>query len=108
MTAQLSLGLVQVAASALALLAAVPADALAVVPPTRGLVSFWDFQERSGPFVAKLGRGKYVLMEKTFNSSTGMWSSDNEVQRVQEAPPAQPFGELSASIGVSQMLRVPD
>ena len=87
----------------------VPANASpSVAPPTRGLVSFWDFQERSGPFVAKLGRGRYALEEKSYNPSTRVWSSNNKVQRVQDAPPARPFGEMSASIGVSQMLHVPD
>jgi len=87
---------------------AVPvAGALAMIP-TDGLVSFWDFQERSGPFVAKLGRGRYVFEEKSFDPSTHVWSSNNKVQRVQDAPPARPFGDLSASIGMSQMLRVPD
>ena len=86
-------------------------DTITVSPPARGLVSFWDFQERSGPFVAKLGRGRYVLEEKSFNPSTHAWSSNNEVRRVLEAPPAKPFGELSASIGTDagmQMLVVPD
>ena len=87
---------------------AVPvAGALAMIP-TDGLVSFWDFQERSGPFVAKLGRGRYVFEEKSFDPSTHVWSSNNKVQRVQDAPPARPFGDLSASIGMSQMLHVPD
>jgi hypothetical protein len=79
-----------------------------VSPPARGLVSFWDFQERSGPFVSKLGRGRYVLEEKSFNPSTRVWSSNNEVQRVQEAPPTRPFGQMSALIGATQMLDVPD
>jgi hypothetical protein len=81
-----------------------------MIPPTNGLVSFWDFQERSGPFVAKLGRGRYALEERSFDPITRMWSSNNEVRRVLEAPPAKPFGELSASIGTDsmQMLVVPD
>ena len=61
---------------------AVPvAGALAMIP-TDGLVSFWDFQERSGPFVAKLGRGRYALEERSFDPITRMWSSNNEVRRV--------------------------
>eukprot|EP01043_Picozoa_sp_COSAG02_P066511 COSAG02_NODE_10377_length_1955_cov_1.519935_1_plen_344_part_00 len=103
---RLPLGLFQVV---VLLAAQVPAYASpSVVPPSGGLVSFWDFQERSGPFVAKLGRGRYVLEEKSYNPSTRMWSSNNKVQRVQDAPPARPFGEMSASIGVSQMLHVPN
>ena len=85
----------------------VPVGALAVVP-LRGLVSFWDFQEPSGPFVSKLGRGKYALEEKSFDPRARVWSSNNEVRRVRDAPPARPFGELSASIGAAQMLHVAD
>ena len=91
----------------LSALPVVPVGALAVVP-LRGLVSFWDFQERRGPFVSKLGRGKYVLEEKSVNPSTHVWSSNTEVQRVHEAPPTRPFGELTASIGATQKQGVPD
>ena len=58
--------------------------------------------------MAKLGRGRYALEETTFGPSTHVWSSNNEVRRVLDAPPARPFGELSASIETSQMLVVPD
>ena len=67
----------------------------APIIPQSGLVSFWDFQERSGPFVAKLGRGRYAFQEKSFDPSTRVWSSNNEVRRVQDAPPSRgPRGEV--------------
>ena len=91
----------------LSALPVVPVSALAVIPP-HGLVSFWDFQEPSGAFVSKLGRGKYALDEKSFDPRTRVWSSNNEVRRVQDAPPTRPFGALSASIDASQMLHVAD
>jgi hypothetical protein len=43
------------------LVLAVPPPASAAPVPTDGLVSLWDFQEASGPFVAKLGAGHYAL-----------------------------------------------
>jgi hypothetical protein len=74
--------------------------------PTDGLVSFWDFQETAGPFIAKLGRGRYTLEEQSWDAGTHEWSSNNTVQRVSEAPPTQPFGRLSVWLGLQQMLRV--
>jgi hypothetical protein len=82
-------------------------DALATaLPADDGLVSFWDFQETSGAYVAKLGRERAVLEEQSFNGIERTWSSDNEVKRVRETPPGEPFGELSASLSTNQMLRV--
>ena len=43
------------------LVLAVPPPASAAPVPTDGLVSLWDFQEASGPFVAKLGAGHYAF-----------------------------------------------
>jgi hypothetical protein len=76
------------------------------IPADDGLVSFWDFQETSGAYVAKLGRERAVLEEQSFSGTTRTWSSDNEVKRVRETPPGEPFGELSASLSTNQMLRV--
>lgn len=72
------------------------------------LVSFWEFQEQSGPFVAKVGRGRYALEEQSFDPLARTWSTNNKVQRVRDAPPTQPFGQFSASIEKWQMLRVLD
>ena len=75
--------------------------------PTEGLVSFWDFQEREGPFIAKLGAGRYALQEAQWDATTKKWSDGTGIERVKEAPPGQPFGPLSASIGEGQLLEVP-
>ena len=69
-----------------------------------GLVSFWDFQETSGPFVSKIGRGKYALKALKYQSRE--WTA-TDVTRVRDAPPGQPFGPSSASIEENQMLVVP-
>ena len=73
--------------------------------PTDGLVSFWDFQEASGPFVAKLGAGRYSLEATDWNAATHTWSP-GWVDRTTDTPPGQPFGPRSASIGQAQMLEV--
>ena len=83
-----------------AIVAAVAADAPL---PTTGLVSFWDFREPAGDFVASLGRGRYRLEEQSFDPRTRVWSSGNAVARV----PGGPFGRC-ADLARSQMLRVRD
>jgi hypothetical protein len=91
----------------LSALLAVPHTASAAPVPTDGLVSLWDFQEASGPFVAKLGSGHYALEATDFDANTHTWSP-GAVERVHDAPPGQPFGPLSASISLAQMLEVPE
>lgn len=87
---------------------AMDATARLAAPPTAGLVSFWDFQEAGGPFVAQLGRGRYKLEEASWVPAVRGWTYNNTVQRAAEAPPTRPFGPYSAWIGPNQMLRVPD
>lgn len=74
--------------------------------PINGLISFWDFQEASGPFLAKQGVGQYVLEEASFVNR--IWNHGGAVNRSHDTPPGQPFGPLSASIGHNQMLEVLD
>ena len=82
-----------------------PTVAVSVIPE-EGLVSFWDFQETSGPFTAKLGSGKYTLEETTWDNDTRTWSSGNTVARVRDVPPGAPFGPQSASLTQEQMLNI--
>ena len=83
-----------------------PVSSAAAAIPMAGLVSFWDFQEASGPFVSKLGAGSYALEASHWNGSTHTWSP-GAVERARDAPPGQPFGSLSALLDASQMLEVP-
>ena len=69
-----------------------------------GLVSFWDFQEPSGPFMSKIGTGRYALEESSITKGT--WTSNGTVERVQDSPPSKPFGPLSASIKPNQIIEV--
>ena len=80
-------------------------EQLDTIVPVDGLVSFWDFQETSGPFVSKIGRGKYVLEALKYQSRE--WTAAH-VTRVHDAPPGQPFGQGSVSIEENQMLVVPE
>lgn len=82
-----------------------PTVAVSVIPE-EGLVSFWDFQETSGPFTAKLGSGKYTLEEAAWDNDTRTWSSGNTVARVRDVPPGAPFGPQSASLTQEQMLNI--
>ena len=75
--------------------------------PLDGLVSFWDFQEPTGPFVAKLGAGHYALEAQVYDNITKEWSA-GAVDRVRDAPPGTPFGPQSARIAYGQMLVVPE
>lgn len=68
------------------------------------MVSFWDFQEPSGPFMSKIGTGRYALEESSINKGT--WTSNGTVERVQDSPPSKPFGPLSASIKPNQIIEV--
>ena len=80
----------------------------APIIPSAGLISFWDFQEPTGPFVAKQGRGRYILEEASWNAKQRVWSSNNLVERVRDTPLARPFGPMSAFIAPGQMLHVLD
>jgi len=77
--------------------------------PQDGLVSFWDFQEQNGPFISKLGRGRYALEGQSWNKSSRVWRADNVgISRVHDAPPGNPFGPRAASINDSQLLIIPN
>ena len=80
---------------------------MSTIIPTDGLISFWDFQETSGPFIAKQGSGRYVLEASTFDAKARDWHQAS-VNRTNETPPGQPFGPISASIGQYQLLEVRD
>ena len=75
--------------------------------PLDGLVSFWDFQETTGAFIAKLGAGPYALEAQVYDNTTKEWSPGS-VDRVQDAPPGNPFGSQSARIAFGQLLVVPE
>ena len=75
--------------------------------PLNGLVSFWDFQEVKGPFVAKLGSSPYKLHGQTFDHDRRVFRPV-DVERVNDAPPGRPFGPRSASIDSGQFLVVPN
>ena len=73
--------------------------------PVDGLVSFWDFQEPSGPFVSKLGAGRFALEAIDWNGANRSWGP-GAAGRTADTPPRQPFGPRSASIGPAQLLEV--
>jgi len=83
----------------------------ALLVPQDGLVSFWDFQEQNGPFMSKLGRGRYALEGQLLNQSTGtrVWQAANaDIAREHDAPPGRPFGPQAARIAQSQLLIIPN
>ena len=70
-------------------------------------MSFWDFQEPSGDFVAKQGAGRYALTAQRFDPLTQNYSA-GVVERVYDTPPGAPFGPLAAAVDEDHLLVVPD